>query len=147
MLYHATSNSNFLRPFELSQLARDLVFRFLSDRTGVEDNDISFSDFVCIRKSASNQYCFDSRTICVIHLTSNYQYVKFHGRAIWANKFPNLRIIPNYSELFQNNFRILKCSNSRITISSFDSIKVCGKKVVISEQLFINATTENKKVK
>jgi len=48
MLYHTSRDPYFLVCFELSELARDFVFGFLSDGAGIEDDNIRLFDVFCI---------------------------------------------------------------------------------------------------
>ena len=72
MLYHTSRNPYLLALAEDFELAGNFVFGLLFDWTSIENNNVSIFDIVCIRKSAVDQHCFDSCTIGVIHLATEY---------------------------------------------------------------------------
>lgn|GEM_PF-2754931 len=108
VLDHTSSDPYFLIRTNLFELARDFVFRFLSHRTGFEDDDICFFYIFCMRKTAVLKHCSYPCTICVIHLTSEGQDVKFHlnCKVRKVIRFVKFRGPYNFQPLTFNQFNI-----------------------------------------
>ena len=78
MLYHTSCYSYFLICSNCLKFPCNFIFGFLFDRTGIENYYICFFAIFCIRKSAVDEYCFYSCTICIVHLASKNKYMELH---------------------------------------------------------------------